>query len=295
MPETSQTFGAAPCPICQGRAAAYRHDWMARCADCGVLSSNLGIAIPSEAGGVVLDEALREVGLDGLRRRNNRKLLARLQGLLGDGARRLLDVGSGPGFLLSQARDLGFEAEGVEPDANTIAAARARGAVVRHGFFPAVLAAEEQFDAIVFNDVLEHIPDLDGALDASARHLAPGGVLCLNCPDRRGLYFRVADLLDRLGVSGPHERLWQKGLPSPHVWYFTPDDLARAAARRGLQPAGQARLDTVELAGLWARIRYVRAQPLWLSMAAYAFALLSWPITRLAPADAAVCFFRKVA
>jgi SAM-dependent methyltransferase len=284
MPETSQTFGAAACPICQGRAAPYRHDWMARCGDCGVLSSNLGIAIPSEAGGVILDETLREAGLDGLRRRNNDRLLARLQGLLR--GRRLLDVGSGPGFLLSQARELGFAAEGVEPDANTIAAARARGAVVRHGFFPAVLAADEQFDAIVFNDVLEHIPDLDGALDASARHLAPGGVLCLNCPDRRGLYFRVADLLDRLGVSGPHDRLWQKGLPSPHVWYFTPGDLARAAAKRGLQAVGQERLDTVELAGLWARIRYVRAQPLWLSMAAYA-------IARLAPADAAACFFRK--
>ena len=292
MPETSQTFRAAPCPICDGRPEPYRHDWLARCPSCGVLSSNLGISIPSEAGGLILDEALRETGLDGLRRRNNGRLLARLAGLLAKG-RRLLDVGSGPGFLLSQARELGFEAEGVEPDANTIAAARARGAVVRHGFFPAVLATEEQFDAIVFNDVLEHIPDLDGALDAAARHLAPGGVLCLNCPDRRGLYFRVADLLDRLGLTGPFDRLWQKDLPSPHVWYFTPEDLERAARKRDLAPAGRERLDTVELAGLWARIRYVRAQPLWLSVAAYAFALASWPIARLAPPDAVVCFFRK--
>ncbi len=292
MPDISQTFGAGPCPICGGRAAAWRHDWLARCPDCGVLSSNLGIAIPSEAGGTLVDEALREAGLDSLRRRNNARLLARLKGL-NRGCGRLLDVGSGPGFLLSQARDLGFEVEGVEPDANIIAAARARGAVVRHGFFPAVLVAGERFDAIVFNDVLEHIPDLDGALDAAARHLAPGGVLCLNCPDRRGLYFAVADLLDRLGLRGPYDRLWQKGLPSPHVWYFTPADLERAARRRGLEPAGQDRLDTVGLAGLWARIRAVRAQPLWLSAAAYAFALASWPISRLAPADAVACFFRK--
>ena len=292
MPEISQTFGAGPCPICGGRAATWRHDWLARCPDCGVLSSKLGIAIPSQAGGALLDESLREAGLDSLRRRNNARLLTRLKGLNRDSGR-LLDVGSGPGFLLSQARELGFEAEGVEPDANTIAAARARGAVVRHGFFPAVLAADERFDAIVFNDVLEHIPDLDGALDAAALHLAPGGLLCLNCPDRRGLYFKVADLLDRLGLSGPYDRLWQMGLPSPHVWYFTPADLERAAARRGLEPVGRERLDTVGLAGLWARIRYVRAQPLWLSAAAYVFALASWPISRLAPADAVVCFFRK--
>ena len=292
MPEISQTFGAGPCPICGGRAAGWRHDWLARCPDCGVLSSNLGIDIPGEAGGALLDETLREAGLDGLRRRNNARLLARLKGLLGM-SRRLLDVGSGPGFLLSQARELGFEAQGVEPDANTIAAARARGAVVRHGFFPTVLAADERFDAIVFNDVLEHIPDLDGALDAAALHLAPGGVLCLNCPDRRGLYFTVADLLDRSGLPGPYDRLWQKGLPSPHVWYFTPADLERAAGKRGLEAVGQDRLDTVELAGLWARIRYVRAQPLWLSACAYAFALASWPVSRLARPDAVACFFRK--
>jgi SAM-dependent methyltransferase len=292
MPETPQTPGPPHCPICGGRPAPYRHDWLARCPDCGVLSSSLGVAIPSHAGGVLLDEALREAGLDGLRRRNNGRLLARLKSLLGT-RRRLLDVGSGPGFLLGRARALGFEAEGVEPDGNTIAAARTRGAVVRHGFFPAVLAADERFDAIVFNDALEHMPDLDGALDAAARHLAPGGVLCLNCPDRRGLYFRAADLLDRLGVAGPYDRLWQKGLPSPHVWYFTLADLERAAGKRGLQAAGRDRLDTVDLAGLWARIRYVRGQPLWLSAAAYAFALLSWPIARLAPPDTVACFFRK--
>jgi len=271
---------------------AYRHDWLARCRECGVLSSSLGINIPSEAGDEALDEGLREVGLDSLRRGNNGRLLTRLEGLLGSG-RRLLDVGSGPGFLLNQAQDRGFTAEGVEPDANVISAARARGAVVRQGFFPAVLGSDERFDAIVFNDVLEHIPDLDEALDSAARHLAPGGVLCLNCPDRRGLYFRVADLLDRLGVAGPFDRLWQKGLPSPHVWYFVPADLERAASRRGLAPAGRVRLNTVAFAGLWSRIRYVRGQSLWLSLAAYAFTLASWPVARLTVSDATACFFRK--
>jgi hypothetical protein len=28
-------------------------------------------------------------------------------------------------------------------------------------------------------------------------------------------------------------------------------------------------------------------------MAAYAFAVLTWPVARIAPADAVVCFFRK--
>jgi SAM-dependent methyltransferase len=166
---------------------------------------------------------------------------------------------------------------------------------VRHGYFPDALASDERFDAIVFNDVLEHIPDLTGALAASAHHLAPGGVLCLNCPDQRGFFFRTADVLDRLGLSGPYDRLWQRGLPSPHVWYFTPAHLDRATAAAGLEPAGQERLATLELGGLWSRIRMERNAPLALSAASYAFSLAVYPLQALLPGDATACFYRKPA
>ena len=83
-----------------------------------------------------------------------------------------------------------------------------------------------------------------------------------NCPDRRGLFFRVADALDRLGLSGAYDRLWQRGLPSPHVWYFTPEDLARAAARHGFVPAAETHLATISLKGQWRRIRLERETPL---------------------------------
>lgn len=280
------------CDVCGDELVAYRHDWLWRCGGCGVLHSTFPVAIPDEAGGEAMDEAMREVGLEALRAKNNDRLLAALKPLAGEG-RAFLDVGSGPGFLLSHAKAQGFEPQGVEPDANTVAAARSRGAEVRHGYFPNVLEANEQFDVIVFNDVLEHIPDLASALKACAAHVKPGGVLTLNCPDRRGFFFRVAAVLDRLGIAGPYDRLWQRGLPSPHVWYFTTDNLAQAVAAHGFTPVGEVRLETVEIAGLWERIRYVKDQSLALSMAAYVFAVATYPLTRLFPADATVCFFRK--
>jgi SAM-dependent methyltransferase len=258
------------------------------------LSSDLEIAIPRDVGDAPLDEKLRGIGLDAVRRRNNARLLTKLGTLLPLGQPRLLDVGSGPGILLRQADDMGFKVLGIEPDGNTIAAARAQlGDSVRHGYFPQVLNSNDRFDAIVFNDSLEHIRDLDGALSASFQHLAPGGILCLNCPDRRGLYFRVADGLDRLGIGGPYDRLWQKGLASPHAWYFTADNLAKVAERRGFEAVGRLRLDTLDIEGLWARIRSVRNQSIWLSLAAYIFALGSYPLVRILPADAIACFFRK--
>lgn len=288
MPSTRE------CQVCGDAVLRFRHDWLFRCERCGVLSADFPVEIPDEASEGGIDEAAREAGLAELRRRNNLRLLAELSRLTSSGGR-LLDVGSGPGFLLAQASQSGFRAEGIEPDANTVELARRLGAPVRHGFFPDALRADETFDVIVFNDVLEHIPDLRGALDASFRHLAPGGVLCLNCPDKRGLFFRVAALFDRLGLTGPYDRLWQRGLPSPHVWYFTPDLLAQAAAASGFKPLSKLRLATVELGGLWQRIRAVKDGSMLVSVASFAFAVATYPLASLVPSDATAVFLRKPA
>ncbi|THD81990.1 MAG: class I SAM-dependent methyltransferase [Phenylobacterium sp.] len=279
------------CQVCGGEIGPYRHPWLSRCTRCGVLSADLPVVIPASVTETDLDEAARSDGLESVRRHNNERILATLRTL--DPPGRLLDVGSGPGFLLSQARDGGFSVEGIEADANTIGAARARGVPVKHGYFPEVLDQGAVFDVIVFNDVLEHIPDLRGALDASFRHLRPGGVLCLNCPDKRGFFFRVAAILDRLGVAGPYDRLWQRGLPSPHVWYFSPALLERAARRSGFESLTTTRLATIEVKGLWSRIRSVRNTSLIASAASFAFAVAVYPLLFLFPSDARACFFRR--
>jgi SAM-dependent methyltransferase len=275
------------CPVCGDVALPYRHAWLRRCEVCGVLSSTDVVAIDGESSAGPIDESARAIGLNTLRRRNNDRLLAALSRLQPRGDT-LLDVGSGPGFLLAQASAKGFRAEGIEPDAGTVGAAR-------HGYFPDVLAPGETFDVIVFNDVLEHIPDLAGALEASWRHLSPGGVLCLNCPDMRGLFYRVASALDRIGVQGPYNRLWQRGLPSPHVWYFTPELLGLATRRIGFEPLAALRLETIELSGLWSRIRADRGTGLGVALASLAFSVAMYPVSRLLPSDATACFFRKPA
>ena len=66
------------------------------------------------------------------------------------------------------------------------------------------------FDAIIFNDVFEHLPDPIDAIVAVERLLADDGILVLNLPSSDGLFFRVSTLLNRLGWRGPYERLWQR-------------------------------------------------------------------------------------
>jgi SAM-dependent methyltransferase len=195
---------------------------------------------------------------------------------------RLLDVGSAHGWFLQAARAHGADAVGIEPDPAIASASAQRGHSVRIGWFPQVLEDHERFDVITFNDVLEHIPDVVGALDACARHLEPDGVLSVNLPTSDGLAYRTSARLARLGVYGPFERLWQHGLPSPHVHYFPRAAIASLLQARGLCVRYVGPLQAVVREGLWQRIHvYRRATPA--SAIGYAAILGAAPILNARP------------
>lgn len=282
------------CPSCGGQLRRKRHDWLLECADCGLLSSTLAVDIPSDAGKSVIDEAARSAGLNPIRRKNNSIILGRIAELRGRPGGKLLDVGCGQGQFLEDSAAAGFDVLGIEPDANVVHLTRQRtGATIRRGFFPDVLQADEQFDVIAFNDVFEHIPDASSAIAACAHHLAPGGVLVLNCPNQEGLFYRIADLLDRLGFHGPFDRMWQRGLPSPHVWYFSPAHLIRLARHVGLQPAATDHLLPIAREGLRERIFHIKGQSPLVGMVAFAAASILLPFLRILPHDIAVAFLTR--
>ena len=281
------------CPVCGGAFIGFRHAWLFVCADCGLLASSLQPKIPAQAGTTPINEGRRALGLADIRARNNNIVLDRIRSILGRGSKQLLDVGSGLGFFLKDATAQGFAVSGVEPDGSVVEQARARGVPVRHGYFPHCLEPSERFDVIVFNDVLEHIPDLSGVLDASADHLKPGGLLVLNCPNRHGAFYQIANLLDRAGIHGPFDRMWQREISSPHVWYFSPDDLRRLGEKRGLRFAGALDLLPITLRGIAPRIFYVRNQPILMSLSALFGTLLLLPFLSVLPRDISVVLLRK--
>lgn len=104
---------------------------------------------------------------------------------------RVLEVGSGPGWVSEILVALGFELHGLEPSADMIAIARERvAAAIAHWhladpppyeFHCQTLEANslpsESFDAIVFHAALHHVIDEDAGLAQCFRLLRPGGVL----------------------------------------------------------------------------------------------------------------------
>jgi SAM-dependent methyltransferase len=280
------------CPLCGHGLSQDLEPWLFRCHACGFQRSSLAEQIAGSAAHEAIDERARADALGSLRQRNTRAILEAL-GRLRAQRGRLLDVGCAHGWFLAAATADGWRAVGIEPDRGMAEIARAAGNQVRSGAFPAALVDGETFEAITFNDVFEHLPDVDEALRSCKRALVPGGLLAINLPDARGPFHRLARVLARVGVRSPLERLWQKGFPSPHLSYFTASLLRRLARKHGFSSLYGSRLASVELRGLWARLRYDRTAGIVRSAAAYAGTCALLPAVRILPSDISLEIFQR--
>ena len=282
------------CPACGARLSTGLRTWHLRCSSCTYEGSSLEPHILEQAQGGDLDEASREKGLEHLRQANFQRLFALLRGFAaaGDAKARLLEVGCAHGWFI-QTVSPSFEVTGIEPDVAVATATRARGLPVLGGFFPQALDAGDRFDVIVFNDVLEHIPDVNATLAACGHHLAPGGRIVVNAPSRRGFLYRVSKLLARAGLAGSFERRWQLGFPSPHVHYFDTASITRLAGKAGFTLESRTHLPSVAVRGLYARVRYSREVPVAKAIFLTMAVTLMAPLLRVLPPDIEVWILRR--
>lgn len=95
---------------------------------------------------------------------------------------RLLEIGSGTGYLLAQLRDRGATVLGVEPGAHGQDGAGEYGVAIVHDFFPSPRVTG-RFDLIVLSNVLEHLENPVEFLVGLQGQLAPDGALIIGVPD----------------------------------------------------------------------------------------------------------------
>jgi SAM-dependent methyltransferase len=148
----------------------------------------------------------------------------------------LLDVGCSFGWLVREAAAAGIEAYGIDPSTTAVESAKATGLAVRRGFFPDEDWGRQDWGAIAFMDVLEHIPDLDGVLTAAIRRLRPGGFIAIQVPVSTGAVFQTALMLERISggaLAEPLGRMLQLEFPYPHVHYFCRRSLDALLSRFG--------------------------------------------------------------
>jgi 2-polyprenyl-6-hydroxyphenyl methylase/3-demethylubiquinone-9 3-methyltransferase len=144
---------------------------------------------------------------------------------------RVLDIGSGGGFLTATLSDAGYHAVGIDP---SMAAVRGAASHVTASFVLAVGEmlpfADDAFEAVVCSEVLEHVEDAGAVIAEVSRVLMPDGVLVFSLPNRT-LLSRL--LLIEIAQRNRYTRVLPRDL---HDWnrFIGPRDLRRLARRHDL-------------------------------------------------------------
>jgi 2-polyprenyl-3-methyl-5-hydroxy-6-metoxy-1,4-benzoquinol methylase len=137
---------------------------------------------------------------------------------------RLLDVGCSTGTFAARAQQAGFEASGIDASHWAIERAKARGsgADFRSGTLESASFPEQSFQVVTLFDVLEHVHSPSEALVCIHRWLRPGGFLVMSVPNADSW---VAKAMGKRWVL----------LLREHLWYFSPDTVARLLERSGFR------------------------------------------------------------
>jgi len=104
---------------------------------------------------------------------------------------RVLEVGSGPGWVTEILLMLGFSVEALEPSADLISIAKQRCSSLAAHYqrnlienvtfhqttLEAFVSEEDRFDGVLFFDVLHHVVDENVVIDKCFKFLKPGGVI----------------------------------------------------------------------------------------------------------------------
>lgn len=236
-----------------------RTAWTYYCPKCDYWGSSLNPINTTLDTDKFLDESIENENpieyLDSLRIRNFDFILNQLKNherIPG----RLLEVGCGAGLFLDLAEKHGYTAKGIEAYPAMANSGIGRGRDIQIGMFPHCLMENELFGAIVFNDVFEHLPEVNEILAHCHRHLAHGGLLVINLPNSRGLFYQIANAAARIGYYAPWDRLWQRMFFTPHLHYFSPTSLESISNKAGFISTTKCmRLESVTIRGLWGRIK----------------------------------------
>ena len=129
---------------------------------------------------------------------------------------RVVEIGSGTGYLLHRVQLLGADVRGVEPGPGAEHASRRYGLNVERAFFPDADVGDG-YDVALLHLVLEHVPDPVAILRSTANIVRPGGRVFVAVQDEEP-YIR----------SGELSLLFHE-----HYSYFTSRTLASLIANAG--------------------------------------------------------------
>jgi len=142
--------------------------------------------------------------------------------------RRLLDVGSGPGFFIQFGQENGWKVLGIEPSSLAAEHTRSLGLSVVEDLLDKKMVPElGRFDVVHLNNVLEHVRDPQEIIECCRKLLDDGGLICVGVPNDFNPFQKA------LQKSCKFKPWWVA--PPHHINYFDFDSLEQLLIRNGFE------------------------------------------------------------
>lgn len=148
-------------------------------------------------------------------------LCERYKRITGREPRNMLDVGCGNGLMLSVAKQAGLEVMGIEPSEAMCRNVRAKGIPVTAGTLED-FHDYHAYDLIVFNSVIEHLPQPAQVMKILRQRTGAESVLVFQQAVFDGLVPRV------------FKTSWYGWSPSEHFWHYTQASFTSFCREQGL-------------------------------------------------------------
>ena len=233
------------CTICSSDLKKI-NKYVFKCKKCLFLKSNLKSGYGREV-----------EGIDELRRKNFKQIIKVIKSINTLEKFKILEIGSGSGLFIEECKASGIDISGSEADNEQVTLLKKKFSNIFQISLPLEKIDNIEFDKydfIVFNDVFEHLENLDKVISQLKFFLNENGKILINLPSSDGVIFKFANLLNIIGISNIYDRLWQKSLSSPHLSYFNHSNLKLLFKKHGYDLIYNNYLKTVNNTGNYKRL-----------------------------------------
>jgi len=136
---------------------------------------------------------------------------------------RVLDIGCAVGLVLEEAKKAGFEAEGLELNEKAVEIAVSKKLNVKKSDIKDARYAENTFDVVVLNHVLEHILNLNEFIGLVKSILKEDGIILIGVPTYKALIPKL------------YKKSWGGWVLGEHIWHFDEKSLCGILSQHNMK------------------------------------------------------------
>ncbi|HEY4196478.1 MAG TPA: class I SAM-dependent methyltransferase [Mucilaginibacter sp.] len=283
------------CPVCGSQLKIkYKLKFnVYKCASCGLLNSDAHFEHSFQSD---LESESRDIGLKQLRLKNFATIIKQLLQYQGEKDKKIsgMEIGSGNGWWLETCKTNNIECIGIEPEHIYENYHKENKLDVIYGFYPDVSPKKEKgYDFIIFNDVFEHIPDINSLVESLKKDLSDDGFLIINIPMSTGFFYKMAVRMHKLGMNNSLTRMWQFNFHSPHMNYFNEHNMKLLLDKHGFFTVNVLKLETLDFSSVKERIMADRGMNKLKALLFTSALTLMKPIIKSSEPDIKAFFFKK--